>query len=203
MKRSLKTRKLIAITILAVLTIVLQLLSNYVHFGPVSITLALIPIVVGAIIYGPLAGFVLGAAAGLVVFVAPSTIALFWPVSIILTLLVCVFKMGLAGLASGLIFKFLGQKNKTVAVILSSIIVPLVNTGLFAVAAYLFYYDLLASLAPEGSSIVSYLFLGFIGFNFIIEFLVNSILSPVVLRLANIAIDKYGFGNEEKELESE
>ena len=50
MERSLKIKKMVMITILSVVAIVLQLFSNYVQFGPVSITLALIPIVVGAII---------------------------------------------------------------------------------------------------------------------------------------------------------
>ena len=47
------------------------------------------------------------------------------------------------------------------------------------------YKDLLISFCPEGQSTLVYLLVGFIGFNFIIEFIVNSLLSPVVLRLVN------------------
>lgn len=198
MNRSLKIKKMVMITILSVLAIVLQLFSNYVQFGPVSITLSLIPIVVGAILYGPLCGFIIGAATGLIVFVAPATIALFWPNGVFLTFLVCVLKMGIAGFVSGLLYKLLSNKNKELAVTLSSIIVPLVNTGLFAFAAYFFYYDLIASFAPSGQNVVVYLFLGFIGFNFIIEFFVNSILSPVVLRLANMAKEKFDMNETEE-----
>ena len=101
----LKINKLVGIAIFMCLVVVLQLFSNYVTFGPVSITLALIPIVVGAIIYGPLAGFILGATCGLIVFFAPGTIALFWPYGIIKTFVLCILKTGLAGLVSGFVYK--------------------------------------------------------------------------------------------------
>lgn len=197
MNKSFKIRKMVMITILSVLAIVLQLFSNYVQFGPVSITLSLIPIVVGAIIYGPIAGFIIGSVSGLIVFIAPATIGLFWPYGVFTTFLVCVLKMGLAGLVSGFIYKLFNNKDKKFAVAISSIIVPLVNTGLFAIAAYLFYYDLLESLAPSGQAVAAYLFLGFIGFNFLIEFFVNSVLSPVVLRLVNMANNKFDLDTQE------
>lgn len=190
MKNKLKISKITGIAIFMCLVVVLQLLSNYVTFGPVSITLALIPIVVGAIIYGPYAGFVLGAFCGLVVFFAPSTMALFWPYGIFKTLVLCLLKTGLAGLCAGFIYKLLSNKNKKLAVILSSVSVPLINTGIFAIAALWLYNDLLQSLCPEGQTVLIFLLVGFIGFNFIIEFLVNSCLSPVVLRLVNIAKER-------------
>ena len=164
----------------------IQLFSNYVTFGPVSITLALMPIVVGSIIYGPLAGFILGAVCGLTVFFAPGTIGLFWPYGIIKTFVLCILKTGLAGLVSGFVYKIFNTKKKMLSIVLSSISVPIVNTGIFALGAFYLYKDLLISFCPEGQSVLVYLLVGFIGFNFIIEFLVNSLLSPVVLRLVNI-----------------
>jgi len=186
MDKSLKIKRITGIAVFAALVIVLQLFSNYVQFGPVSITLSLIPIVVGAIIYGPLAGFALGCVSGLLVFVAPATISLFWPYGIVTTFFVCVLKMGLAGLSAGWIYKLLVNKNKKFAVTLASISVPIINTGLFAIAALVFYADLLAEFNTEGQNTIAYLFFTFIGFNFLIEFAVNSGLSPVVLRLVNM-----------------
>lgn len=181
-----KISKITGIGIFMCLVVVLQLLSNYVTFGPVSITLALIPIVVGSIIYGPYAGFLLGVFCGITVFFAPSTMALFWPYGIVKTFILCILKTGIAGLCSGYIFKLINNKNKKLAVVLSSISVPIINTGLFAIAAYILYSDLLNSLCPEGQTTLIYLLVGFIGFNFIIEFFVNSILSPIVYRVINI-----------------
>ena len=181
-----KIRKITGIAIFICLVVVLQLFSNYVTFGPVSITLALIPIVVGSIIYGPMAGFILGAVCGVTIFFGPGTIALFWPYGIVKTFILCVLKTGLAGLISGLIYKLLSNKNNKLSVILSSISVPIINTGIFALGAFFLDKDLLLSLAPSGQNILVFLLVGFIGFNFIIEFVVNSALSPVVLRLVNI-----------------
>ena len=106
-----KIRKITGIAVFICLVVVLQLFSNYVTFGPVSITLALIPIVVGSIIYGPLAGFILGAVCGVIIFFGPGTITLFWPYGIVKTFILCVLKTGLAGLVSGLIYKLLSNKN--------------------------------------------------------------------------------------------
>ena len=185
MKRNLQINKITGIAILGALVVVLQLFSNYVQFGSVSITLSLIPIVVGAVMYGPLTGFALGALSGILLFVAPSTMALFWDYGVITTFLVCVLKMALAGLVSGILYKLIYKINNSFAAVTASVIVPIVNTGLFAIAAYLFYYDLLAGFA-EGQNVVAFLFLSFIGINFIIEFFVNAILSTVVIRLTNI-----------------
>lgn len=184
-----KIRKITGIAIFICLVVVLQLFSNYVTFGPVSITLALIPIVVGSIIYGPLAGFILGAACGVVIFFGPGTISLFWPYGIIKTFILCILKTGLAGLCSGYIYKLFYKKNNKLSVVLSSISVPIINTSIFALGALFLYKDLLLSLAPTGQNILIFLLVGFIGFNFIIEFIVNSLLSPVVLRLVNIWYD--------------
>ena len=58
MNNSRKIRRMVGLAALASMIVVLQLISNYIQFGPVSITLALIPNVVGAILYGPKGGFV-------------------------------------------------------------------------------------------------------------------------------------------------
>ena len=120
-------------------------------------------------------------------FVAPATIGLFWDYGVFTTFLVCILKMAIAGLISGLLYKYLNRWNKKFAVVVASISVPIINTGLFAIAAYTIYYKLLEELAPVGQNIAAYLFLSFIGFNFLIEFAVNSALSPVVLRLTALS----------------
>ena len=60
---------MVGIAVLAALVVVLQLLSSVIKIGTVSITLTLIPIVVGAAFYGPGAGAILGTVFGLVVYI--------------------------------------------------------------------------------------------------------------------------------------
>ena len=97
MNNSQKIRRMVGLAALASMIVVLQLISNYIQFGPVSITLALIPIVVGAILYGPKGGFILGLIEGVMVITAPSTLGLFMPFSAVGTILVCLLKSVLGG----------------------------------------------------------------------------------------------------------
>lgn len=187
MNQSLKIKKMVGLACLSAVVVALQFLSNYITFGPVSITLSLIGIAIGAIVYGPSGGAFLGLINGIVVMVAPSTLAVFMPFNAFATVLLCLLKTTLAGAVSGWIFKLLKEKNMKVAVVLASIIVPLVNTGIFAIGCILFFIPLLTDFA-NGSNVYSYLFLTFIGFNFLIEFAVNSILSPTVLYIIKIVM---------------
>ena len=66
MNNSLLIKKLVGVATLTALVVALQFLSNYVKFGTVEMTLALIPIAVGAILYGPLVGGFLGFIMGVI-----------------------------------------------------------------------------------------------------------------------------------------
>ena len=194
MKKSLKIKRLVGIAILLALVVVLQFMSNYIQFS-ISITLALTPVVIGAILYGPFVGCFLGAVQGLIIFFAPSTIAGFWPVTVPGTLLVCVLKTAVAGLVSGYIFKAVYKKNLKLSVILSSIVVPIVNTGLFVIAASTMFASVYSPGALEAGQGVLLFILGTIIVNFVIEFAVNSLLSPTVLYLVKIATKNYNLGS--------
>ena len=56
-----KVKRMVGIAVLMAVVVVLQLLGQFIRFGPVSISLVLLPIVVGAAVYGPGAGAILGA----------------------------------------------------------------------------------------------------------------------------------------------
>ncbi len=192
MKNSKKIQRMVGIASLAAITAVLQVIANYITFGPVSITLALIPLVVGAILYGPWAGAGLGVLMGIVILTAPSTGA-FLSINPFLTVLLCLLKTGAAGVVSGFIFKALYKKNLTVAVIMAAVFAPIVNTGIFALGCMAFFWKTLEAWA-NGSNAVGYLFLTMIGFNFIIEFAVNSILSPSMVYIVRVISRNYNIG---------
>ena len=193
---SLKIKRMVGLATLSAIVVVLQVFSNYIQFGPVSITLALIPIVIGAIVYGPKGGFVLGLFHGAIVCTAPATIGLFMPITVFGTVVVCLLKSSIAGLASGYVF-ILFKKYKLVSVVLASIVVPIVNTGLFTIACYTIFEPLITGFAEEaGLNFAYYFFFIFIGYNFIIEFVVNSVLSPVVLRIVTMYNIDEKFGSK-------
>lgn len=175
-------KNITTIGLLTAITVVLQLLANYISFGPVNITLSLIPIVIGALICGPWGGLFLGLVNGAIILAAPGT-SVFLTYKPLETIFLCLFKTGIAGLAAGFLPLIL-KKHQKIAVIIASIMVPIINTGLFALGCLLFFMDIF-------SYDVGYLFLGVIGINFIIEFSVNAILSPTVYFIYKTIKNKY------------
>lgn len=175
-----KIQRMVGIAIMSAIVVVLQLLGSFIKFGPVSVSLVLIPIVVGAAMYGPAAGAILGCVFSVVVLMQPDT-AFFYGVSFFGTVVTVLIKGTLAGWLSGLTFQALRPKNQWLAVGLAAAVAPLVNTGIFALGSRLFFWDALAELG--GGNAVVYLFTVMIGFNFVAEFITNVVCSPVIVRI--------------------
>jgi len=192
MKNSLKIKRMVGIAILSAIVIVLQVLSNYIQIGAISITLALIPIAVGAILYGPIAGAILGLFMGLIVLTAPSTQAYFFVNNPAATIFLCLLKTGLAGLVAGFIFKLFAyfakktdstKKKKVLfatGIIIATIIIPVINTGLFIAGATLFFLN-----SVYGGSAMAVIN-GVFTTNFLIEFIVSVVLSPAIVTLIKV-----------------
>ena len=181
-----KTKTLVGTGILTAIVVVLQALAIGIRFGPFSITLVLIPIVVGAALYGYKAGAWLGLVFGVVVLFTDA--AAFWAVNAFGTILTCILKGVLAGLAAGFVYNMLENANRWVAVIASAIICPIVNTGVFLLGCLVFFMPTINEWAAgaEFASAGAYLIFGMVGLNFLVEAAVNIILSSVIVRILNI-----------------
>ena len=175
-----KIRSMVGVALLTAIVVVLQLVGSFIKFGPVSISLVLVPIVVGAAVYGPAAGAILGAAFGVVVLMQPDT-ALFYGVSVLGTIITVLVKGTLAGYLSGLTFRALEQKNSVLAVLASAAVCPVVNTGIFFLGCRLFFWDMMTELG--GGNALLFVITVMIGFNFIAEIAANMICAPVILRI--------------------
>lgn len=178
-------RKINGIAILLAIEIVLQTIGNFITLGPISINLSLIPIALAAIMYGPWAGALLGLVNGVAVMLAPSTAA-FWGFSVAGTLITCTLKCTLAGFVSGLVFRLLEKKNTLIAVIVASLLVPLINTGLFVASVFTIFFGLTKEWNGGTENIAKFVFLTLIGINFIFEFTITTVLSPTLHRIIKI-----------------
>lgn len=181
--RNTKIQKMVGIAILMAIVIVLQLLGQFIKFGPVSVSLVLLPIVVGAAVYGPVAGAILGATFGVVVLSQPDT-SFFYGISVLGTIVIVMAKGIVSGWLAGLAYKALSGKSKTLAVTVSAIVCPVINTAIFFLGCMTFFYDGLAALGTE--NVMLFVITTFIGINFVAEFLVNVLCCPVILRLLHI-----------------
>lgn len=181
-----KTRALVGTGILTAIVIVLQAMVSAIRFGPFSITLVLIPIVVGAALYGFKSGAWLGAVFGGVVLATDA--GAFLAISVPGTVITCVMKGLLAGLAAGLVYKLLEEKNRFAAVVTAALVCPVVNTGMFLLGCSVFFMDTISEWAAGAGfeSAGAYMIFGMVGVNFLIETVVNVVLSSVIVRILNI-----------------
>lgn len=178
-------RKLTGTALFTALVVVLQLLSNYISFGPVNITLSLTAIVLGALLYGPIVGAFLGLVNGAIVLTAPATLSVFMTANPVATVFICLLKTAIAGAIAGFMpMIFRNEKIRLIGVILASLLVPIINTGLFAIGSLIFFMDIFKKS-------VEYLFLTGIGVNFLIEFGVNALLSPTIYFLYDFYKKRY------------
>lgn len=183
-----KIQKLVILAVLAAIIVVLQSFAGSIPLGPFNITLSLIPIMLGAVLYGPVAGAFLGAIFGVVVCVAVVTGAdpggnLMFQQLPVLTLFLCVLKSSAAGFVAGWICKLFMNKKFFVGVALSSVLCPIVNTGILCTGMLLFYGDLVTgwALAEGYDNAFLYILFGMVGLNFLVELAINIVLIPAVV----------------------
>ena len=187
MKASAKTQRLTGLALMTGTIIVLQIVASFIKFGPFTITLALAPIIIGAALYGAGAGAYLGSVFGVVVFIA---CVAGWDMGgnilftgrPLVTLILCVVKGALAGLAAGAVYRALAQRSPMAGSILAGIMCPVVNTGIFCLGLAGFYYDTLVAWAG-GTALVYYVITVLVGLNFLLEMAINLVLSSVIVRV--------------------
>ncbi len=186
-KNSVSTRTLVGVALFTAIVVILQLLGSFIRFGPFSISLVLIPIVVGAALYGPGWGAWLGFVFGMVVLLSGDA-APFLVVNPIGTVVTVLLKGSLAGFAAGLVFKALEKKNVWIAVICAAIACPVVNTGIFLLGCLLFFLPTISGWAEAMGfeNVGTYMIAGLVGVNFLIELLADIVFSPLILRLINL-----------------
>ncbi len=136
-------------TQLITVTGVLSALIIIVSFLPLKtlgleITFSMVPVAIGAILYGPAAGGILGGVFGIVSFLqcfgySPFGATLLG-ISPVKTFLVCVPTRILAGLITGLVFNLLKDK-KNLSYLIASITAPVLNTLFFMSALILAFYN--------------------------------------------------------------
>ena len=183
-------RRLTYLSILTALVFVLQFFFSSFRLGIFSVTTVLVPIVIGAAYCGPLAGAWLGFVFAISVFISGDAHAflLIHPFGTVVTVLL---KGIVAGLLTGLVFRLFERKNRYLAVTVSAVICPIVNTGIFVLGCFLFFLEPIAALANEaGTTALGYILAFYVGFNFLFELGLNVILGPIILRLLSISGNK-------------
>lgn len=183
-----KVKNMVGIGVFAAIVIALQLLGGGIKIGAMfSISLVLLPIVVGAALYEAKAGAILGFTFGVAVLFSGDA-APFLAVDPLATVGVVLLKGTLAGLFAGYAYQLISKWNTYVAVIISAIVCPVINTGVFLLGCKLFFLETITQWAATFgyANAANYMIFGLAGVNFLIELGVNIVLSPVIVRLIKL-----------------
>ncbi len=187
-KKQGNTQRLAVLAVLTAIVIILQA-AVVIPLGPFTVTLTMLPIIIGAIMYGPLGGAVLGTVFGVIVSIqvltgaagAFSTAMLeYQPAA---TILICLLKGIAAGLAAGAFFRLFRKASFYLGVVMAAVIAPVVNTGIFSVGCLTIFRSLIQDALGTGSNLLLVFLTTFIGLNFLVEFGINVALTPVVMRI--------------------
>ena len=194
-----QTLRTVQLALLVALVVALQMVSALIPpiGGMVSITLTLIPVVVGGILLGKRSGAILGFAFGAIVLI--NCIAaldpggnILWNANPLFTAIICFVKGTAAGFVPAWLYEIVcgkvekvGEGRKLVATVVAALSAPIVNTGLFVCGMFLLFKDTLYAWAG-GTDIVMYVLFGLAGLNFLVEFLINVVLSPAIVRITAV-----------------
>lgn len=187
-----KVKRMVGIALLMAMVVVLQFIGSSIPpiGGMVSISLVLIPIVIGAATYGVGAGAILGGTFGVIATIGCVTGsdvggAMVFQANPVLCILVVMGKGILAGMASGAVYKLLKKANGYVAMLCAAIVCPVVNTGVFLICMALFFMDVLTVWAA-GKAVVAYVLSGLVLCNFLPELALNVVFSPAGQRIVQL-----------------
>lgn len=179
-------KRITGLAVLLALVVVLQAALGTISIGAVQLNFSLIPIVLGAVLYGAVAGGLLGFACGVVVLVqvinGAGFYSVIWTNSPVVTTLTCLLKTTVAGFVAGLLFKVIARKNVTCALFVASATVPVINTALFIVGCLCMNKSIAAFQAaiPDaaGMNMLVFILVVLVTFNFFVELAVNLVATP-------------------------
>ena len=180
--------------VLIALAVVLQIFASGISIFGITMNFSLIPIALAGIMMGWIGGGIIGLVCGLVVFITaavmgqePATSFLFQVNPAILSL-TCIGKTTVAGIVCGLLYKLISKKNEFIAVCVSAIVIPIINTGIYmlgmvlmkgAVAQFL-------GLTQSSAGVVFTAVFGLIWINFLIEMAINVVFVPIINRVMKV-----------------
>lgn len=153
-------------------------------FGPLSITIIPITVIVSAILMGPKFGGIVGFSWGFITFIR----AYWWPTSplaaiVLVNPIISIVPRMLIGIIIGFLYLKLKDKYKSKILLpVMGILGSLVNTIIFLSLIYVFYRNQSFQLYHiDNSSMLPFL-LGVAGTNGLIEMLVSGLVVPLIVR---------------------
>lgn len=188
---------LIAVFIAIELLLKLSGLGN-IPINPIlNVTLLTIPVAIGAILLGPLAGTILGAVFGATSFIQPMSpmVAAFIPISLPHTIALCVCMRALMGFCVGWIFKLFQKidKKRVFCYFGASFFTAFLNTLFFMGYLVLAFYNteyVTERIVKLGAMNPQHFVILFVGINGLFELVTTTIIGGGVSKGVDYAINR-------------
>ena len=197
-KTNKKSKNAAVLGMFIALIVVLQALSFVIPpISGASLSFVLIPIVLAAVMYGTKYSTITGLSFGIIVTLI-SILGLdsigyaYFVYSPIIAILLILTKGIVAGLGAGIVSSLLKKKNLYLATISTAAITPILNTAIFILGTLLFFIPALEDyFQKENIDLTIKAFLvGIILVNFVVEFIINIVLAPAILRVTKAILKK-------------
>ena len=194
--KKLNVTAMVELALLTAAVLLLQLLGVAIKlpFLGTPVSLVLVPIALGAMLLGPLAGAWLGFVFGMVVFVVcgvmatdPFTAMLF-AAHPLFTALTCIVKSTLAGFLAGVAYRAVKKIRPILGAFAAAAVVPVVNTAVFIVGCVLMMDTVSGIAAGLGQNFLYFVVIGCAGINFIFELCLNLLLATTLHRIVNMVV---------------
>lgn len=176
-------RRIVVIGLLSAITVVLSLTPlGYIPIPPINPTIMHIPVIVGAILEGPLVGALIGLIFGVTsLFKALTQPTLFsFP---FLNPLVSILPRIIIGLASYYAFRFLKFKSQAIRIGIATFIGSITNTVLVLGAIYIIFLESYAKAMGMSTSAAGYAILGIVFTNGLPEALVSVLICIPIIQI--------------------
>lgn len=190
-RQKMTTRTMVISALLTAIVFVLQFMGAAIKFGTFSISLVLIPIVIGAVTCGKGIGAWLGFVFGGAVL-ASGDAALFMQFDPFGTVVTVLLKGIACGFVAGLIYELLSKyfKKTYFAAVAAALVCPVINSGVFLLGCKVFLMDAVEYLSGGGVDLWKFMIFVLIGWNFLFEMAVNIIFAPAIVHVIKVVSKK-------------
>lgn len=197
-KRS-RRRKNLALAQNAILAAIIVLMAftpiGYLQIGIVKMTFIMVPVAVGAITLGEKSGAFLGLVFGITSFIQCFGLDAFGTtlmnINPIYTFIMCMVPRVAMGYLCGVIYKLVARKKKKLALVIASLMAPVLNTVMFMTLLMVFFgnSDYISGIRG-GADLWSFL-IAFVGLNGVMEIVTTTLVAPPIASVVKKAINKY------------
>ena len=183
-KKELDSYKIVELIVLTIVAAAFQMLTA---FGIPPMAISIIPITLGAVFYGFEGAILLGTVSGItsIIFgftVDQTLLGVFFDNNWFVASLICLIRGTGAGCIAALVYKSLKNINRYMAMILSAVVVPFVNTLVFMLGIPFCVQAIKSISSSQGVSFVGYLAQNIVVEGFLCELFLNILMIILILK---------------------